>query len=79
MEIKKPKSTLREYTEALLFALIVALFLRSFVYEPFKIPSDSMVPTLMKGDHIFVNKFYYGLRIPLSKKWFFRKAFFLSP
>ncbi len=69
---KIKKSKLREYTESLLFALIVAVLLRSFFYEPFKIPSDSLVPTLMTGDHIFVNKFIYGWRIPLTKKWFFK-------
>ncbi len=65
---KKKKGTLREYVEALLTALIVAFFVRSFVIEAFKIPSGSMIPTLMIGDHIFVNKFAYGLRIPLTKK-----------
>lgn len=65
---KKHKGTIREYAEALLTALLVAFFIRSFVIEAFKIPSGSMIPTLMIGDHIFVNKFIYGLRIPFTKK-----------
>lgn len=63
------KSTFREYAEAILIAGVCAFFIRSFVLEAFKIPSSSMVPTLLIGDHIFVNKFIYGLRIPLTKKW----------
>lgn len=66
---KKTKSHVREYTEALLTAVLIALFLRSFVVEAFKIPSGSMIPTLVVGDHIFVNKFTYGLRIPFTHHW----------
>ncbi len=66
---KKQKSHAREYLEALLTAVLIAFFLRSFVIEAFKIPSGSMIPTLVVGDHIFVNKFVYGLRVPLTKKW----------
>ena len=58
------KSTLREYVESIGWAVVVALLLRSFVVEAYKIPSGSMIPTLLVGDHIFVNKFIYGLRIP---------------
>ncbi len=58
------KSTLREYTESIAVAVLIALFLRAFVVEAFKIPSGSMIPTLQVGDHIFVNKFIYGIRIP---------------
>lgn len=65
---KKKKGGVREYTEALVTALLVAFVIRSFVVEAFKIPSGSMIPTLMIGDHIFVNKFVYGLRIPFTKK-----------
>lgn len=64
----KEKHKLREYTEALLTAFLFAFLIRSFVIEAFKIPSASMVPTLMVGDHLFVNKFIYGLRIPFTKK-----------
>ena len=58
------KSVAREYTEALLMALLLAIFIRSFVVQAFKIPSGSMLPTLLVGDHILVNKFLYGLRLP---------------
>src|SRR5688572_7477684 len=65
---KKNKGTVREYIEAFLVAGLIALTLRAFVVEAFKIPSGSMIPTLSIGDHIFVNKFVYGLRVPFSKK-----------
>ena len=49
-----------------MFPVIIAVFfLRSFLFEPFKIPSGSMIPTLMVGDLILVNKFHYGLRLPV--------------
>jgi signal peptidase I len=59
------KSTIREYGEALFVALALALVIRTFVVQAFKIPSGSMLPTLQIGDHILVNKFIYGLRIPV--------------
>lgn len=65
----KTKSKFREYVEALLTALIVAMLLRSFVVEAFKVPSASMVPTILIGDHLFVNKSAFGIRIPLTKTW----------
>lgn len=65
----RKKGVIREYVEALLTAVLLAFLIRSFVIEPFKIPSKSMVPTLLVGDHIFVNKFIYGLRIPWTEKW----------
>jgi signal peptidase I len=60
------KSTAREYAESIAIAVLIALFLRAFVVEAFKIPSGSMIPTLQVGDHIFVNKFIYGVRLPFS-------------
>jgi signal peptidase I len=45
--------------------ILAVLVLRSFIIEPFRIPSESMVPTLLKGDFILVNKFTYGLRLPV--------------
>ncbi|HJO04428.1 MAG TPA: signal peptidase I [Acidobacteriota bacterium] len=54
------KSTLREYLESILIAAILALFIRTFVFQAFKIPTGSMEPNLLVGDHIVVNKFVYG-------------------
>jgi signal peptidase I len=61
----KVKSTFREYVEALAVALALALFIRTFFVQAFKIPSGSMLPTLQIGDHLLVNKLLYGLRIPV--------------
>ncbi len=58
------KGTFREYMESIGVAVLVAVFLRLFIVEAFKIPSESMVPTLMVGDHIFVSKYRYGLSLP---------------
>jgi signal peptidase I len=63
------KSATREYVESILVAVVIAGLLRFFVVEAFKIPSGSMIPTLEVGDHIFVNKFIYGLRVPLTNAW----------
>ncbi|NUP07021.1 MAG: signal peptidase I [Polyangiaceae bacterium] len=65
------KGEIREYAESIAIAVGVALLLRVFVIEAFKIPSSSMVPTLMVGDHIFVNKFKYGPLLPLTDKRLF--------
>ncbi len=54
------KSTFREYLESILIAAILALFIRTFVFQAFKIPTGSMEPNLLVGDHIIVNKFVYG-------------------
>ena len=59
------KSALREYAEAVVMALLLAMVLRTFVVQAFKIPSGSMLPTLQVGDHILVNKFAYGIRLPV--------------
>jgi signal peptidase I len=48
---------------------MMALVLRAFVIEAFKIPSESMLPTLLVGDHLFVNKFVYGIRIPFTQNY----------
>src|SRR5215510_8102632 len=55
----RKKSVVREYTEAILVAVLLALLIRTFVVQAFKIPSGSMIPTLLVGDHILVNKFIY--------------------
>jgi len=60
------KGAVREYTESIGGAILIALLLRAFVFEPFHIPSGSMIPTLLVGDFIFVNKMSYGLRIPFT-------------
>jgi len=60
------RNATREYIEAIIFALILALIIKTFLIQAFKIPSGSMIPTLLKGDQILVNKFIYGTRIPLS-------------
>lgn len=65
----KAKSTFREYAEAILMALVLALFIRTFIVQAFKIPSGSMIPTLAIGDHILVNKLSYGVRIPFLEKY----------
>jgi signal peptidase I len=61
---KKAKSQVREYTEAILVALIAALLLRTFVVQAFRIPTGSMKDTLLIGDFLLVNKFVYGARTP---------------
>lgn len=66
--ISKNKSVFREYFEAICIAILLALFIRTFIVQAFKIPSGSMLPTLLIGDHLLVNKFIYGIRIPFSGK-----------
>jgi signal peptidase I len=61
----RKKSSLRENIEAILVAILLALFIRAFVVQAFKIPSGSMKPTLLIGDHILVNKFIYGIKLPI--------------
>jgi len=56
----------RENIEAIVIAVVLALFIRTFVVQAFKIPSGSMQPTLLIGDHILVNKFIYGIGIPFT-------------
>jgi len=55
----REKSVIRQYTEAFLVAILLALVIRTFVVQAFKIPSGSMLPTLQIGDHLLVNKFIY--------------------
>ncbi|MEO5332888.1 MAG: signal peptidase I [Magnetococcus sp. YQC-5] len=59
-------SVVAEYYEAIAMAVGIAFMVRTFVVEPFKIPSGSMIPTLLVGDYLFVNKFAYGYRIPFT-------------
>lgn len=60
--------TLKEYVEALLVAVVLALIIRAFVVQAFKIPTGSMLETLQIGDQLLVSKFHYGLRLPFSDK-----------
>jgi len=57
-----------EYSVSFFPVILIVFFLRSFLVEPFKIPSSSMVPTLLVGDFILVNKFTYGIRLPVVNK-----------
>ncbi|MBF0424741.1 MAG: signal peptidase I [Magnetococcales bacterium] len=61
-------SDFREYYDAIVLAVGIALFVRTFIIEPFKIPSGSMIPTLLVGDYLFVNKLAYGHRVPFTGK-----------
>ena len=63
---KPAKGKIRENVEALVIAIILALFIRAFVVQAFKIPSGSMENTLLIGDYILVNKFIYGVKLPLT-------------
>ena len=56
-----------EYSRSFFPVLLFVLIIRSFIFEPFRIPSGSMMPTLLQGDFIFVKKFAYGLRLPVSE------------
>ena len=60
------KSVFREYFEAIIIAVLLALFIRTFVVQAFKIPSGSMLPTLQIGDHLLVSKFLYGIKMPFT-------------
>jgi len=56
----------KEYLEPIVIAILIALFIRTFIVQAFKIPSSSMEPTLQVGDHILVNKFIFGIKIPFT-------------
>ena len=62
----KKKSVIREWTESIIVAFVLAMIIRSFVIQAFKIPTGSMRPTLLEGDLILVNKFIYGAKIPFT-------------
>jgi signal peptidase I len=81
MTRKKKKSSLRETVEAVLIAFVIAMVIRTFVIQAFKIPSGSMIPTLLVGDHILVNKFIYGtpVDVPFTDINLFRMPGFKKP
>ncbi|MFN3740884.1 MAG: signal peptidase I [Thermodesulfovibrionales bacterium] len=66
--MKTKKQLLKEYLEAIITALLIALVIRAYVVQAFKIPSGSMIPTLLVGDHLLVNKFIYGIKLPFTDK-----------
>jgi len=68
MSLKK-KSVLRDWVESIIIAFLLAMVIRTFVIQAFKIPSGSMRMTLLEGDLILVNKFIYGAKIPLLNSW----------
>lgn len=65
-----PKSKWREWADSLVIALLLALVIRTFVVQAFKIPSGSMEDTLLIGDHLLVNKFLYGMQVPFTESRF---------
>ena len=67
-EKKKGYSLFMEYFQAILLAVVLALFVRLFIVQPFHIPSGSMIPTFLEGDRVLVSKFAYGIRNPLNNK-----------
>jgi len=66
MDKLKKKSVVREWVESIIVAFILAMFIRTFVVQAFKIPTGSMRSTLLEGDLILVNKFIYGAKIPFT-------------
>jgi len=66
MGAQKKKSVIRDWVESIIVAFILAMIIRTFVIQAFKIPSGSMHSTLLEGDLILVNKFIYGARIPFT-------------
>ncbi len=65
-QVESNKPWYREWSEALIIAVVLALIIRTFVFQAFKIPSGSMLDTLLIGDHLLVNKFIYGTQLPFS-------------
>lgn len=70
-QLTKKDPVVVEYAKSFFPVILLVLLVRSFLAEPFRIPSDSMMPTLLDGDFILVNKFAYGLRLPVVDTKFF--------
>lgn len=70
----RKKHIVREYAESIIIAVILALIIRTFVVQAFKIPSGSMEDTLAIGDHILVSKFIYGTKIPFVDGRYLKSA-----
>ena len=73
LDLLIPNRTIREWTEALIFAIVVATFVRTYFFAPFQIPSGSMLPTIQIGDHIFASMYTYGSPIPFTDIKLFKK------
>ncbi len=65
-KITQKKSAFQEWVESIIIAFVLAMVIRTFVVQAFKIPTGSMRPTLLEGDIILVNKFIYGVRVPFT-------------
>jgi len=70
--VTRNRRFVKEYVEPIVIAILIALFIRAFIVQAFKIPSESMKPTLLVGDHILVSKFIYGVRIPFTDSKLFQ-------
>ena len=68
-ESPRKKHIVREYAESIIIAALLALVIRTFMVQAFKIPSGSMEDTLLVGDHLLVSKFIFGTKIPFTEKW----------
>ncbi|MGD9638468.1 MAG: signal peptidase I [Alphaproteobacteria bacterium] len=82
MEKSKDNGSFKETLKTIFYAVIVALFIRTVAFEPFNIPSGSMIPTLLVGDYLFVSKYTYGYSrhsLPYSLKLFKGRIFFSEP
>ena len=66
LDLVIPNRTIREWAEALIFAVVVATIVRTYLFAPYQIPSGSMLPTIQIGDHIFASMYSYGSPIPFT-------------
>lgn len=70
--IRKPKAVVLQYVESIAWAVGIALLIRTFLFEPFKIPTGSMIPSLLVEDYIFVTKSSYGIKLPFADSYVVR-------